>query len=180
MAGDISRYLGRQAGLDQRLEVIGPEMLFHRRDAFESGRILFILSRIGNNLTCFLFPLINEFRIACDLDAAAIFLKTHPPAKSLLVQRADYLLKGVIIRRPEQAPGKAAACYGSEIPFNWLLLNDFTCIKVILFLVESDSLQCGRLHRYGTVVAELVEHYAIVQGTDPNPVPFRSLQEHPG
>src|SRR5215469_5111697 len=166
MAGDISRYLGRQAGLDQRLEVVGPEMLFHRRDAFESSRILFILGRIGNNLTCFIFPLINQLRIACDLDAAPVFLKTHPPAKSLLVQRADYLLKSVIIRWPKQPPGKAAARYGSEIPFNWLLLNDFTCIKVIFLLVESDSFQCGYVHRYWTVVAELVEHHAIVQRTD--------------
>src|ERR1700739_1358621 len=180
MTGDISRYLGCQAGLDQLIEVISPEMLFHRRYVLKSGRILLILSRIGNDLTRFLFPLINQFRIAGNLDTAAVFLKTHPPAKALLVQRADYLLKSMIICRPEQPPGKTAAGYGSEIPFNWLLLNDFTCIKVILFLVESDPFQGGRLHRYWTVVAELVQHHGIVQRTDPDPMAFRSFQEHPG
>ena len=100
MAGDIARYLGGQTGLDQLIEVIGPEMLFHCCYAIKSGSILFILSRVVNNLTCFIFLLIDQVRIARDLDAAAVFLKTHPPAKSLLVQGPDYLLESMIIRRP--------------------------------------------------------------------------------
>src|ERR1700757_1068967 len=97
MTGNTPRYLGYKTGFDQILEVISPEMLFHRRYALKSDWILLILTRIGNDLTSFLFPLINQFRIARNLDTAAVFLKTHPPAKSLLIQRANYLLKSMII-----------------------------------------------------------------------------------
>ncbi len=92
-------------------------MLLHCRYVFKSGRILLIFSQIGNDFARFFFPLIDQCRIAGDLDTAPVLLKTHPAAKTLFVQSADYLLKGMIIGRPKQPPGKAASCgYGSEIP----------------------------------------------------------------
>jgi len=66
------------------------------------------------------------------------------------------------LRRPKQPPRKPAPGYGSEIPLNWFFLNDFTGIKVIFFLAESDSFEDGRLHRYGSVIRKLVDHNGIV------------------
>src|ERR1700733_1637239 len=180
MTGHITRYLGRQTRFDQLVQVISPEMLLHCRYVFKSGRILLILSQIVNDFACFFFPLIDQFRITGDLDTAPVLLKTHPAAKTLFEQRANYLLKGMIIRRSEQSPGKAAPGYGSEIALNRLLLNDFACIKVIFFLVESDPFQDGRLHGYRTVVAELIDHDRIVQGADPDSMALRAFEEHPG
>ncbi len=121
-----------------------------------------ILRCVGNDPARFFLPLIDQSGVAGDLDAAPIFLKTHPAAESLLVESADDLLESMIVRRPEQPPGKPATGYGSEIPFNWFFLNDFARIKVIFFLAESDSFEGGRLHRHGSVIRKLVDHNGIV------------------
>src|ERR1700678_827358 len=180
MTRHITGDLDRQTRFDQLVQVISPEMLLHCRYVFESGRVLLILSQISNDFARFFFPLINQCRITRDLDTAPVFLKTHPATKTLFVKSADYLLKGMIIGRSEQPPGKAASGYGSEIPLNRLLLNDFACIKVILFLVKSDPFQDGRFHGDRTVVAKLVDHDRIVQGADPDSMALRPFQEHPG
>src|ERR1700722_9235640 len=137
-------------------------MLLHRRRVLESGRFLLILRCIGNDPARFFLPLIDQSRIARDLDAAPVFLKTHPAAESLLVESVDHFLESMIVRRAEEPSGKPATGYGSEIPFNWFFLNDFARIKIIFFLAESDSFEGGHLHRYGSVVRKLVDHNGIV------------------
>ena len=137
-------------------------MLLHRRRILEGGRFLLILRCVGNDPARFFLPLIDQNGVAGDLDAAPVFLKTHPPAESLLVESVDDFLESMIVGRPEQPSRKPATGYGSEIPFNLFFLNDFARIKVIFFLTESDTFKGGHLHRYGSVIRKLVDHNGIV------------------
>ena len=76
-------------------------MLFNRRQIVKGGRIFLVFRLEGHGLARFFFPLLDQLRVAADLDGAPVIVKAHSPAESLVVKRPQRRLKGVIIRGPE-------------------------------------------------------------------------------
>ena len=88
-------------------------MLFNRGQIVKGRRIFLILGLESDRFSRFLFPLFNQLRIAADLDRAPVIIKTHSPAESLIVERAQGRLKGVIIGGSEEFARQGATGDGS-------------------------------------------------------------------
>ena len=116
---------------DDAWQVIGPEMLFDRRQIVKGGRILLILRLEGHRFSRFLFPLLDQLRVAADLDCAPVIVKTHPPAESLIVECAQGRLKSVIIGGPEELAGQGAAGDGRKIAFDRLFFDDLRSRNIL-------------------------------------------------
>src|ERR1700730_12691367 len=101
MAHMIAVDLGSQTWFDYFLKVIFPEVLFQRAQTFEGQRRITFLGAKGHYFARFFLPLIDNGWICRDLNRSPVLLEAHSATESLIIQRTDGLLKGVIISRSQ-------------------------------------------------------------------------------
>src|SRR6516165_765538 len=154
------------------------KVLFHCCQALESDGILLVLRSKRYDLASFLFPLLDDLRIACYFDRPPVVVKGHTPVKSLFVQRSESGLKGMIVCRPQKLPRQRAAGYRGKVTPDWLFFDNLRFVVLVFFLAKRIPLQGGGVHCYRTVVSKLIDHRMIIERSHANPMPLRSFQKH--
>src|SRR6516165_11967640 len=108
------------------------KVLFHCCQALESDGILLVLRSKRYDLASFLFPLLDDLRIACYFGRPPVVVKGHTPVKSLFVQRSESGLKGVIVCRTQKLPRQCATGNGGKVTPDRLFFDNLRFVVLVL------------------------------------------------
>src|ERR1043166_10306399 len=98
-------------------------MPFSVRGTRERLRRLGVLNVIGRDVARLFFPLLDDGRIAHDLDLALVIGETHAPTETRFVKITQLRLVSVVIRRAEQSPAQPAPGDIREVALHRLRLR---------------------------------------------------------
>src|ERR1700745_1677062 len=99
-------------------------MLFNRSRVVEGGRIFLVLCSERDGFSGLILPLLNDLRIICDLNSAAVILAAHPSTEPLLVERPKGGLESMIVGGSENLAGQGTTSNRRIISLNWLFFDD--------------------------------------------------------
>src|ERR1700730_3084465 len=179
MAHMIAVYLGCQARLNYFLKVVFPEVLFQSAPTFEGQRWVAFPGAKGHYFARFFLPLIDNSWICRDLNCSPVLLEAHSATESLIIQRTDGLLESVIISRSQDSTRQSTSRNRSKVSFDWFFLDHFSSIKLIALFAKCDPFQRNAFQCNCSIVVQLIQHLAVIQGTQPQTMALRALQKHP-
>ena len=120
----------------------------------ESLSRFFLASEERGNLARFFLPLLDQRRIAHNLDLALEIEKTHAPAKALLIKTAKLRLVAVVIGRPEQCSGSAFARDAVKVTLDWIVQSHLSLVEFFSHQAKGGVLERSAICRYCVRFAE--------------------------